>query len=124
MARIRVIHHIDDLADDLAGIPVSFATQAKQVVEWNVQRGNKIAQRLARERSGRHGKNYYKRLSGEMTGHLVGEYGPHDGGLPVGAGYRHGPPNTDLLDSADIVGPDFAGDVGDLADRLFREAGF
>lgn len=117
--RVRVINTLDDLADDMRAIPVRFAEKAPQVVDWNVQRGLKIAQRLARERGGPHGKNYWKRLSAEMTGPLTGEYGPHSGGTPVGGGYRHRGPNLDLPNSADIVGPDFADDVGDMVDGLF-----
>lgn len=119
MARIRVIHGIDDLASDMAEIPVRFATKAPQIVDWNVQRGLKIAQRLARERGGPHGKTFFKRYTSEMNGPLSGEYGPHDGGTPVGGGYRHRGPNLDLPNSADIIGPDFAEDVGDMIDGLF-----
>ena len=119
MARVVVINDLSDLASDIAAIPVRFAEKAPQVVDWNVQRGLKIAQRFAKERGGPHGKAYFKRLSAEMTGRLRGEYGPHDGGTPVGAGYRHRGPNLDLPNSADIVGPDFADDVIDMADGLF-----
>ncbi|MDF1603396.1 hypothetical protein [Nocardioides sp. YIM 152315] len=123
--RVRVTHGIGDLANDLAQIPVSFATRAPQVVEWNAQRGNTIARRFAREKAGPHGKDWYKRLTSEMTGPLTAEYGPE--GIPktdfVGVGFRSGT-NLDLPNSADIVGPDFADDTGDMAEGLFRSAGF
>lgn len=120
MARIRVINaDMDGLASDLAAIPVKFAKKAPGIVKRNAVAGNKIAQGFAKERSGRHGKSYYKRLSAEMTGPLTAEYGPHDGGTPVGGGYRHRGPNLDLPNSADIIGPDFAEDVGDMIDGLF-----
>lgn len=118
MARIRVIHGIDDLASDLAAIPVKFAKKAPGIVKRNAVAGNKIAQGFAKERSGRHGKSYYKRLSAEMTGPLTAEYGPHDGGTPVGGGWRNDV-NLDLPNSADIIGPRFASDVIDTADGLF-----
>ena len=118
--RVRVVNTLDDLYDDMRAIPVRFAEKAPQVVDWNVNRGLKIAQRLARERSGPHGKSYFKRLSAEMSGPLSGEYGPHAGGTPVGGGWRHNGPNMDLPNSADIIGPDFAADVGDMVDGLFR----
>lgn len=124
MASIRVIHSTDDLASDLAGIPVAFARKAPGVVRKNVRAGNKLAQGFAKAKSGPHGKAYWKRLSAEMTGPLTGEYGPHDGGAPVGAGYRHGGGNLDLPNSADIIVPKFADAVGDLAGDLFDEAGF
>ena len=119
--RIRVTHSIGDLAADMAEIPGKFAARAPQVVEWNAQRGNTIARRFARERAGIHGANYFKRLSFEMRGPLSAEYGPE--GDPktdfVGVGFRHSAPNLDLPNSADLIGPDFAEDVLDMADRLF-----
>lgn len=117
--RVVVHHGIGDLASDLAEIPVEFARKAPGVVAKNAREGNKIAQRLAKERSGPHGKNYFKRLSAEATGPLSWEYGPHDGGTPVGAGYRTDGPNTDLPTSADLIGPKLGKDMGDLLDGLF-----
>ena len=122
--RVKVTHSIGDLASDLSGVPVGFARKAPGVVKKHVREGNKIAQGFARDKSGPHGKNYFKRLTSEMTGPLEGEYGPHDGGTPVGAGWRHGGPNLDLPNSADIIGPRFGDAVGDLADELFKRAGF
>lgn len=119
MARVRVIHSIGDLASDMRGITVGFARKAPGIVARNAREGNKIAQGFAKERSGRHGKSYWKRLSAEAIGPLTWEYGPHDGGTPVGAGYRNGPPNLDLPNSADIIGPKFAADVTDTADGMF-----
>lgn len=117
--RVVVINDLSDLADDMRAIPVEFAARAGSIVRRHVNEGNKIAQRIAREKSGPHGANYYKRLSGEMTGPLTGEYGPHDGGTPVGAGWRHAPGNHDLAQSADLIGPRFADTVIDVADGLF-----
>lgn len=116
--RVRVTHTLDDLVAELAAIKPKFDAEAPAIVERNAQKGNAIAQRIAREKSGPHGKAYYKRLSAEMTGDLTAEYGPHDGGTPVGAGFRHDGPNMDLPNSADLIGPKFADEVGDLAERL------
>jgi hypothetical protein len=138
--RVSVSGIPDDLKSDCAKIPALFYQQGRRIiredvadggktarriarfksgVERNAKKGNGIAQRIARERSGPHGSNYYKRLSAEATGPLTAEYGPHDGGTPVGAGFRHGGVNMDLPNSADIIGPEFADQVGDLAERLF-----
>lgn len=121
MVRVEVRDSIGDLASDLANIPPRAATKFVGVVRSNVREGNKLAQGFARESSGPHGKNYWKRLSGEMTGPYTGEYGPTGTvvGNAVGAGWRHGPPNTDLPKSADIIGPKFAKGVGDVVDGLF-----
>lgn len=119
MASIRVTHTIGDLASDLAAIPVKFVREGSKVVRTNVREGTLQAQAFARTSSGPHGSSYWKRISGEMTGPLEGEWGPHDGGLPVGGGWRHSVPNTELARSADVIGPQFAGDVGDMVDGLF-----
>lgn len=118
--RVRVIHGIDDLASDMAAIPVRFGQKAPGVVKRNTIAGNKIAQRLAKAKAGPHGKAYYKRLTAEMIDPLTGEYGPT--GSPkiefVGVGFRSGE-NLDLPNSADQIGPKLAKDVADLADGLF-----
>lgn len=119
MATVRVTHGIDDLRSDLAGIPPRMYREGSKIVRKNTRAGNKIAQGFARAASGPHGALYYKRLTAEMVGPLEGEYGPHAGGTPVGAGYRHGPPNTDLEKSMDVIGPKLAKDVGDMLDGLF-----
>lgn len=120
MTSIRVTHGIDDLASDLAAIPVKAAVEFPKVVRRNAVAGNEIAQRLAREKAGPHGKNYWKRLTSEMTGPLSAEYGPE--GTPktnfIGVGFRSGV-NLDLPNSADIIAPQFADDVGDTAAGLF-----
>lgn len=115
---IRVIHSIGDLADDLRTIAVTTKPRMVGVVRDNVKLGERTAQRLAKESSGPHGLNYWKRITSELTGDLEGEYGPHAGGLPVGGGWRHGE-NTDLARSTDVIGPAFAKDVHDEVDDLF-----
>lgn len=119
--RISVRGGVADLAADLTKIPPRAAGQMATVVKRNVEQGNRLAQRFARGSSGPHGKNYFKRLSAEMTGPLEGEYGPTGDvvGNAVGAGWRNGPPNTDLPRSADIQGPKFAKDAGKILDKVF-----
>lgn len=120
MATIRVQHGIDDLASDLAKIPPAAVRGLSKVVRTNVRDGNTLARRYAREKSGIHGKNAWKRLTGEMTGALSGEYGwTGDASQIVGAGFRNGPPNTDLERTQDIIGPKLAKDAGDVLDNLF-----
>lgn len=127
MARIRVIHGIDDLASDMAKIPVTARKDMVGVVREGIKVGASLARDNAKRSSGPHGKRYYKRITSEMHGAVTfggvtgisGEWGPHDGGLPVGAGYRHGPPNMDLANSADVVGPAFYGEVKRLPEKWF-----
>lgn len=107
----------------MAVIPEILLREGSKTVMKNGQSGMLLAQEYARQKSGPHGKAYWKRISGDPTGIMSYEYGPHGGGLPVGAGWRHGPGNTDLPRSADVIGPKFAKDIDDMIDDLpaFRE---
>jgi len=121
MATVRVTHGIGDLAADIARIPPEAVTRGSAVVRRNIKQGEAIAKRLARESSGPHGKNYFKRIGSDMLGALEGEFGPHGDveNNAVGAGWRNGPPNTDLPKAADIIGPKFAAGIGEMVDGLF-----
>ncbi|MCW2496403.1 hypothetical protein [Jatrophihabitans sp.] len=117
---IREFDTIDALARDLRSIAVRADKDLSKVVRRNVKEGTAQAKTLARAGAGKHGKAYYKRISGEMTGPLSGEFGPT--GSPktefVGVGFRHGH-NMDLPRTADIIGPQMAGDVDDAVDKWF-----
>lgn len=118
--KIRVRHQIDRLADDYAELPAKATVGLARITRNNVDYGRDLARALARESAGPHGKNYWKRISSEMTGAFEGEYGPT--GEPktdfIGAGFRSGI-NTDLPQSADKMGPAAAADVRKLITRLF-----
>lgn len=113
---IRVIHDLDDLAADLRTIATTTKARMIPIVRRNVALGERTGQRFAKESSGPHGLNYWKRITSDVDG-LEGEYGPHAGNM-IGGGWRNGE-NTDLPRSADIVGPKFAKDVHDEVDDLF-----
>lgn len=118
---VRVVHSIGDLADDMKAIPPTMVRKGNQVIRRNIVAGNREARRLARRKSGIHGRNYYKRITSEMTGLFEGEYGPsavEGSGQYLGAGWRHGE-NTDLAQSLDLVAPKFHHDVEDMLDELF-----
>lgn len=115
---INVEHSgVADLAADLRTIAVTASVHMVGIVRDNVALGERTAQRFAKDSSGPHGLNYFKRITGEMTGDLEGEYGPHAGTM-IGGGWRSGE-NTDLPRSQDIVGPKFAKDVSAEVDDLF-----
>lgn len=118
---IRVIHDIDDLANDMVGIVRRAPKDMSKVVREGVKVGTQVARTNAKRSAGPHGKNYFKRVTGEMTGPLEGEFGPHGdvAGNAVGAGWRNGGPNTDLARAADVIGPAFAKKVGNLPDEWF-----
>lgn len=128
MARIRVIHGIDDLADDMRKIPPRAVKDMRGVVREGIKVGASIARDLAKAKAGPHGADYYKRITSEMHGvvsfggvnGISGEYGPT--GIPktefVGVGFRHGV-NLDLPNSADQIAPAFYGEVKRLPDKWF-----
>lgn len=127
MSRIRVDHRdITWLAVDQTEIAAGVAKQARPIVKKNVHLGWRTERAIARAASGLHGKRYFNRITEDMSGGFQGavtsiysgEWGPHDGGTPVGAGWRHGV-NTDSAKSADIVGPKFFHDVDDMVAGLF-----
>lgn len=109
--QIHVTHTLADLEAALISRPARVMKGSAKAVVKEGRRGNVLAQRFAQELSGPHGTAYWKRLSGESAGALQYEYGPHSGGVPVGGGWRHGTPNTELDRSADIVGPALAKDI-------------
>lgn len=118
--QIHVTSTIGDLADDLRAAVFIGKKDFPKVVRTNLREGIAQAKVFARESAGPHGKDYYKRISGEMHGLLSAEFGP--AGTPktefVGVGFRHGH-NLDLPRTADIIGPQMAGDASDVLDSMF-----
>lgn len=121
--RIRVIHGIDDLASDLAAIPVTAKWDMADTVRRNAEGGVRYAKGFAKQSAGKHGKHYPNAMSAEARGLLTWEYGPDSakpqGGMSFEYGSRNQPPHLDLARSADIAGPRFANDVSRLPDRWF-----
>jgi hypothetical protein len=120
---VRITHHIDRLAADMADIPVQARVGMVRVVASSAREGNRIAAAFATESAGSHGKHYPKAFDAEMRGELTWEYGPDaskpQGGMSFEFGSRNQKPHLDLAKSADIIGPKLADDVGDLVDKLF-----
>lgn len=120
MATVRVIGGVDDLARDLEGIAVRVKPDMREVVNESRIEAEETMKGFAREKSGPHGKAYFKRIDSEMTGPLSAEIGPS--GIPksefVGAGFRHGV-NTDGARTSDVVGPELARKVGRKVDGWF-----
>lgn len=131
MARVRVRHGIDDLASDLAAIPVKATREMRGIVRDGIRVGNQVAKDNARRSEGAHGKHYHKAFTTEIRpvfagfGTVIhsGEYGPDiarpQGGMSFEFGSRNQPPHLDLARSADLIGPATLGEVGRMVDRLF-----
>lgn len=122
---MRISEHdtLDGLVADLSSIPTRFVRGTSRAVKKNVDQGNRLAKANAKRTAGSHGKLYPRAFSAEMTGLLSGEYGP-DASMPQGDmsfeyGSRNQAPHLDLNRSADIIGPKFANDIGDVLDGLF-----
>lgn len=117
---IRISHTLGDLVRDLEDIATNTKPKMRRVVEHNVSEGNKVGKAFAKVSAGRHGKHYPNAFTTEMTGDLVGEYGPDgdrmQGGMSFERGSRNQKPHLDVLKSADIQTPKFIKDVGDVLD--------
>lgn len=104
---ISVVHSIDQLAADLAEIPVRAARELPNTVRDVAEDGNRIAKALAKESAGEHGKHYHKAFGVEKTGPLAYEYGPdaamRQGGMSFEGGSINQPPHNDLAQSADQI---------------------
>lgn len=124
MATVHVSHSLDDLERDLKLIPRTMRVRGRAVVRRNVDVGVVLTKRAARAAAGPHGANYFKRITGEMTGALEGEFGPK------------GPPKTDYVGvsgtagamrdldkAADKVGPKFAAEIDRMVGSLFWPGG-
>ena len=122
---MRIVVHdgIGDLADDIAAIPPRAQLDFADVVRSNAYKGNRIARDFAKQSAGKHGKLYPRSFSTESRSLTSWEYGPDSsmpqGGMSFEYGSRNQKPHLDLNKSADIIGPQFAKDVGDVIDGLF-----
>lgn len=124
MAVVRVTHGIDDLVADLRLIPRTMKVRGKAVVRRNVDSGAIVTRQIAKKAAGPHGANYFKRIKGEMTGGMSGEYGPSPlvGLRYVGVSGSAGA-MRDLDKSLERVRPKFHRDVERMVDSLFWPGG-
>lgn len=131
MASIRVLHGIDDLASDMAGIARGARRDMVKVVREGIKVGASVARDNAKRTAGKHGKHYPRSITSEMYGvvefggaaGIAGEYGPDSskpqGGMSFEFGSRNQPPHLDLARSADTIAPAFLGEVRRLPDGWF-----
>lgn len=134
MSRIRVIHGIDDLASDMAGIVRRAPRDMRAKVNEGARVGNTLARDFAREQhsmGSRYDIHYPRAFTWEPRGTVSfggvngysAEYGPDvarpQGGMSFEFGSRNQPPHLDLARSADIIGPAFQGEVRRLPDEWF-----
>lgn len=100
---VRFRHTLGGLEADLIASAKGFRGPASRAVRQTAHEGRMDARRLARRRSGPHGKLFYKRITQTRVSSLSYEYGPS--GSPktefVGAGYRNGGGNLDMAQSSD-----------------------
>jgi hypothetical protein len=127
---VRVVHDIDDLANDLVSIAKRVRPDMRECVSESITEGNKLAKANAKRTAGAHGKHYHRAFSASMHrgyglfGNTIsGEYGPDSskpqGGMSFERGSRNQPPHNDLAKSADIAGEKLALKVNLRVDGWF-----
>lgn len=105
--RIKVTHHLDDLASDFRKIPRKASADARAAVRHGAMTGNLVAKDHARGTEGTHGKHYHRAFTWDQPrGSLFGgagwsaQYGPisgrPQGGMSFEEGSRNQPPHGDL----------------------------
>lgn len=111
---VRVVHGVDDLANDLLAISRRVRPEMRVAVNEAAREGNRLAKASAKRTAGEHGKHYHKAFSAEahrglgLFGNTISaEYGP-DASKPQGdmsfeRGSRNQPPHNDLAKSADVA---------------------
>jgi hypothetical protein len=134
MTGIRVTHHIDDLADDLAHIARTARGDMRDTVRDGIRAGNELAKDFAKRANGprSHSRKYPGKFSAEMYSGLglfgntvSGEYGPrHEGqgelaGILENGSRKGNAAQLNLAKSADLIGPIFAQEVGRLSELWF-----
>lgn len=131
MTKVNVRGGVTDLIADLDKIRAEAPSKLRGVVSDGIKAGTVLAKNNAQRSSGRHGKRYPSAITAEMRaayrygdGTIYhGEYGPDisrpQGGMSFEFGSRKQKPHLDLNRSADIIGPQFSREVGDVIDRLF-----
>ena len=121
---VRIVHDIDDLANDMVAIARRVRPEMAQVVAHVAADGLRIAQASARRQSGTHGKHNPKAFSAQRLSPLSWEYGPDVNKKQGGMAFEDGPgpqarPHNNLRKSADIVGPALEEEVGRRVDGWF-----
>jgi hypothetical protein len=129
--RVRCDHSgITDLAGDLDKMTAEAPVELARTVRADAIEGNRIARAFASEQHSMHSDidvPYQESFEAEEVGPHSWTYGPIDDGIPHGGsqatgyelGSRNQPPHLDLARSVDIIGPQFADDIGETAVSLF-----
>lgn len=131
---VQLVHTVDDLGDDLAGIVRSCRRDMRDSVADGIKAGAEVARGYARTNNPprSHAWRYPASISSRMhTGAGLfgntysGEYGPFPRGqgllgLILENGTRNGNrPQLNMARSVDVIGPAFGAEVRRLPDRWF-----
>ena len=127
---VRVVHDLDDLANDMLAIRARVRPEMRGVVREGIQLGAGEARAFAKVSAGTHGKHYHRSITASMHvglglfGNTIsGEYGPDSakkqGGMSFERGSRNQRPHNDLAKSADLIGPAFERAVDDKVGEWF-----
>ena len=121
MSTIRVTGGVADLERKMRSLPPKARKDMRRVVVENVRAGRVLTRDSARRTARSHGKHYPKAITSEMTGPLIGEWGPDaskpQGGMSFEGGSRNQPAHLNMAKNADIVARMYHQDVADLPRR-------
>lgn len=126
--RVRAVHTIGDLADDMRNVSRRAPIEGNRVVRDNAYKGNALAKGFASEQHTMFGDEdieYPPSFTVEKIAPMLWEYGP-DTSIGDGSqaeGYEHGsinsPPHHDIARSVDVIEIEFPLDVDDMVRGLF-----
>lgn len=126
--RVRVLHGIGDLANDITSVARRAPKDMHDVVKHNAHEGNRLAKGFASEQHTMFGDadiEYPPSFTVERIGPLAYEYGADStiGDGSKSPGYEHGsinsPAHHDHARSADIISVEFPLDVDDMVRSWF-----
>lgn len=129
---LRVDHRdITWLAVDQTEIATGAGRDVVRTIREGIRVGGLLARDNAKRSAGKHGKWYPAAITWEMRSAFhgaaasayQGEYGPdiskRQGEMSFEHGSRNQPPHNDLAKSADVIGPAFQREIGELVDGWF-----
>ena len=133
MTKVNVRGGVNGTIERLDKIRAEAPVKLNDVVRDGTRAGTTLAKQYASRTSGKHAKKYPATITPQMNrprkslfgGNIFsGSYGPEARGQGLLGGIlengsRNNPAHLNLARSADVIGPQFPREVGDVIDGLF-----